>query len=78
MGINEALGQWSDLFMVLAAMTYLVSFVAFAWDMASSSKVLRRAEERAQHTRQRQLAHHGGSVAASAEPGCADVEGSGG
>ena len=40
MGINEALGQYSELFMLLAALTYLVAFGAFAWDMAASSKKL--------------------------------------
>ena len=35
MTIDETLGTWSALFMLLAAMTYLVAFVAFAWDMAS-------------------------------------------
>ena len=44
MTVNESLGAWSQLFMLLAAMTYLVSFVAFAWDMASSAKMLRRVE----------------------------------
>ncbi|GAA1346874.1 c-type cytochrome biogenesis protein CcsB [Arthrobacter roseus] len=40
MGINEDLGQYSELFMLLAALTYLVAFGAFAWDMAASSKKL--------------------------------------
>ncbi|MFI7482168.1 c-type cytochrome biogenesis protein CcsB [Kocuria sp. M1R5S2] len=40
MTVNETLGAWSELFMLLAAMTYLVSFVAFAWDMASASRSL--------------------------------------
>ena len=29
MSVNESLGAWSALFMLLAAMTYLVAFVAF-------------------------------------------------
>ncbi|MEX5269376.1 c-type cytochrome biogenesis protein CcsB [Kocuria sabuli] len=41
MPVNETLGAWSELFMLLAAMTYLVGFVAFAWDLASHSKALR-------------------------------------
>ena len=44
MTVNETLGAWSELFMLLAAMTYLVAFVAFAWDVASHSKTLRGAE----------------------------------
>ncbi len=50
MTVNEDLGAWSQLFMLLAAMTYLVAFVAFAWDMASHSKILRRARPE-QHNR---------------------------
>ncbi|WP_372906769.1 c-type cytochrome biogenesis protein CcsB [Kocuria flava] len=47
MTVNEPLGTWSELFMLLAAMTYLASFVAFAWDMASHSRTLQnvRTEE---------------------------------
>lgn len=44
MTINENLGQWSEVFMLLAAVTYLVSFVAFTWDLASHSRATRRAE----------------------------------
>ncbi|TDL47046.1 c-type cytochrome biogenesis protein CcsB [Kocuria rosea] len=44
MTVNETLGAWSELFMLLAAMTYLVAFVAFAWDVASHSKTLRGVE----------------------------------
>ncbi|GAA2515210.1 c-type cytochrome biogenesis protein CcsB [Kocuria salsicia] len=46
--INVTLGNWSEWFMLLAAMTYMVVFVAFVWDMASHSKTLGlREEERA-------------------------------
>jgi cytochrome c-type biogenesis protein CcsB len=47
MGINETLGEYSELFMLLAAITYLVAFLGFAWDMASSSKTLKAVDERA-------------------------------
>lgn len=47
MGVNETLGEYSDLFMLLAAMTYLVAFLGFAWDMASSSKTLKAVDQRA-------------------------------
>ena len=40
-GINETMGQYSELFMLLAAGTYTVAFIAFAWDLAKSSKALR-------------------------------------
>ncbi|MEV7635319.1 c-type cytochrome biogenesis protein CcsB [Pseudarthrobacter enclensis] len=39
-GINETMGQYSELFMLLAAGTYTVAFIAFAWDLAKSSKAL--------------------------------------
>ncbi|WP_223841187.1 MULTISPECIES: c-type cytochrome biogenesis protein CcsB [unclassified Candidatus Sulfotelmatobacter] len=46
--INETLGVWSEWFMLLAAFTYLVAFVAFVWDMASHSKAIGDAERAAQ------------------------------
>nr|WP_143588350.1 c-type cytochrome biogenesis protein CcsB [Tersicoccus sp. Bi-70] len=65
MGINETLGQYSELFMLSAAFVYLVAFVAFAWDMASSSKTLRAIDARAaaaatERTRERTPAMAGG------------------
>ncbi|MCP3425037.1 c-type cytochrome biogenesis protein CcsB [Rothia sp. AR01] len=44
MTINESLAQWSELSMLLAAVTYLVAFIAFTWDIASHSKAARRAD----------------------------------
>lgn len=38
--LNETMGAYSELFMLLAAGTYTVAFIAFAWDLAKSSKVL--------------------------------------
>ncbi|MDI3194344.1 c-type cytochrome biogenesis protein CcsB [Pseudarthrobacter sp. AL07] len=45
--INEAMGQYSELFMLLAAGTYTVAFIAFAWDLAKSSKALRAIDLKA-------------------------------
>ncbi|MEO5315163.1 c-type cytochrome biogenesis protein CcsB [Pseudarthrobacter sp. CC12] len=45
--LNETMGQYSELFMLLAAGTYTVAFIAFAWDLAKSSKVLRAVDIRA-------------------------------
>lgn len=42
--INVALGQYSDLFMLLAALVYAVAFIAFAWDLAKSSKLIREID----------------------------------
>lgn len=46
-GINETMGQYSELFMLLAAGTYTVAFIAFAWDLAKSSKALKAIDLRA-------------------------------
>jgi cytochrome c-type biogenesis protein CcsB len=43
--INETLGQYSDLFMLLAALTYTAAFVAFTWDLVKSSRTIRAVEE---------------------------------
>ena len=48
MSINENLGQWSEAFMLLAAVIYLVSFVSFTWDLATNSRATRRAEAAAE------------------------------
>nr|WP_310293443.1 c-type cytochrome biogenesis protein CcsB [Paeniglutamicibacter sulfureus] len=45
--INVALGQYSDLFMLLAAMVYASAFVAFAWDLAKSSKLIQEIDTQA-------------------------------
>ena len=42
--LNETMGQYSELFMLLAAGTYTVAFIAFAWDLAKSSKTLRAVD----------------------------------
>ncbi|EMQ96600.1 c-type cytochrome biogenesis protein CcsB [Paeniglutamicibacter gangotriensis] len=42
--INVALGQYSDLFMLLAAMVYAAAFIAFAWDVAKSSKLIQEID----------------------------------
>ncbi|WP_233568567.1 MULTISPECIES: c-type cytochrome biogenesis protein CcsB [Kocuria] len=44
--VNTALGTWSELFMLLAAIAYMFVFIAFAWDMAAHSKTLKEAEQR--------------------------------
>jgi len=45
--LNETMGQYSELFMLLAAGTYTVAFIAFAWDLAKSSKTLRAVDLKA-------------------------------
>lgn len=43
--VDTALGTWSELFMLMAAVVYMFVFIAFAWDMASHSKTLKKAEQ---------------------------------
>lgn len=45
--INESLGQYSALFMLLAAVTYAVAFCAFTWDLVVSSRTTKAVELRA-------------------------------
>lgn len=45
--INETMGQYSELFMLLAAGTYTVAFIAFAWDLAKSSRALHAVDLKA-------------------------------
>lgn len=45
--LNETMGQYSELFMLLAAGTYTVAFIAFAWDLAKSSKTLQAVDLKA-------------------------------
>ncbi|MGP5227716.1 c-type cytochrome biogenesis protein CcsB [Arthrobacter rhombi] len=42
--INEQLGAYSDLFMLLAAMAYAIAFISFAWDLAKSNQTIRELE----------------------------------
>jgi cytochrome c-type biogenesis protein CcsB len=63
--INETMGAYSELLMLLAAGTYTVAFIAFAWDLAKSSKVLRAVDLKA--------AESAGAVAGSKVPVAAGV-----
>lgn len=70
--INETLAQWSELFMYLAALIYVVAFIAFTWDVAANSRTTRRleAEGAAENTvprRTAQLVGAGSRVSSSAE-----------
>lgn len=42
--INQTLGQYSELFMLLAALAYTVAFLAFTWDLVRSSRRIREME----------------------------------
>lgn len=54
--INETLGGYSDLFMLLAAMVYAVSFICFAIDLAKSSQTIRELESNLVKDEQKELA----------------------
>ena len=45
--IDYQLAEYSDLFMLLAAFTYTVALLAFAWDLAKSSKTLKAIDQKA-------------------------------
>jgi cytochrome c-type biogenesis protein CcsB len=42
--INQTLGQYSELFMLLAALAYTAAFLAFTWDLVKSSRRIREME----------------------------------
>ncbi|QTF72503.1 c-type cytochrome biogenesis protein CcsB [Arthrobacter woluwensis] len=60
--LNPLLGEYSELFMLLAAGTYTVAFIAFAWDLAKSSATLKAIDERAAQQQARQLVGAGAPV----------------
>ena len=71
--INEAMGQYSELFMLLAAGTYTVAFIAFAWDLAGSSRALRSVDLKAAATAPAQgSAHQAVPVSAGISAATAD------
>ncbi|QHK20285.1 c-type cytochrome biogenesis protein CcsB [Pseudarthrobacter psychrotolerans] len=71
--INETMGQYSELFMLLAAGTYTVAFIAFAWDLAKSSKALRAVDLKAAEAAGTKVpAMAGAGSAAAADRGAAD------
>ena len=50
--LSESLARWSELLMYLAAITYMVAFVAFTWDVAAHSRITRRLEGQQQEESQ--------------------------
>ena len=68
-GINETMGQYSELFMLLAAGTYTIAFIAFAWDLAKSSKALRAIDLKAAQAATAGQAQDGAKVPVAAGTG---------
>ncbi|WP_309081057.1 c-type cytochrome biogenesis protein CcsB [Zhihengliuella sp.] len=58
--INEQLGAYSDLFMLLAAFAYAAALVVFAWDLAKSNATIRTIEQEVLREEAEQLATVGG------------------
>ncbi|MDJ0319280.1 c-type cytochrome biogenesis protein CcsB [Pseudarthrobacter sp. PS3-L1] len=63
--INETMGQYSELFMLLAAGTYTVAFIAFAWDLAKSSRTLKLVDQKAAEATEDRVPVAAGAVAAA-------------
>jgi cytochrome c-type biogenesis protein CcsB len=76
--INETMGQYSELFMLLAAGTYTVAFIAFAWDLARSSKALKAIDLKAAASGTPSVASAKVPVAAGAAAASSRTAGSGG
>ncbi|HYH77616.1 MAG TPA: c-type cytochrome biogenesis protein CcsB [Arthrobacter sp.] len=72
--INETMGQYSELFMLLAAGTYTVAFIAFAWDLAKSSKALRAVDLKAAQAEQAPKVAVGAGVGAAGAAAGADKD----
>ncbi|GAA3703183.1 c-type cytochrome biogenesis protein CcsB [Zhihengliuella alba] len=67
--INEQLGAYSDLFMLLAAFAYAAALVVFAWDLAKSNATIRSIEQEVLRQEADQLATVGGGSASTRPAG---------
>lgn len=65
--VNENLAYYSELFMLIAALVYLVAFLAFAWDMATASASIRRLEKQVAEQHSKQLVGAGAPARAHAD-----------
>lgn len=73
--INETLGGYSDLFMLLAAMVYAVAFICFAIDLAKSSQTIRELESNLVKDEQKELALVGATRSTrKASAGASDLD----
>ncbi|GAA2039112.1 c-type cytochrome biogenesis protein CcsB [Yaniella flava] len=53
--VNETLAQYSELFMLIAALIYLVAFFFFSWDMATASRSIRNLEAELETEKSKEL-----------------------
>lgn len=58
--VNETLASYSELFMLIAALVYLVAFLFFSWDMATASQSIRKLEAELQSDKAKELVGAGG------------------
>ena len=58
--VNETLASYSELFMLIAALIYLVAFLFFSWDMATASRSIRKLEAELQTEKAKELVGAGG------------------
>lgn len=67
--VNVGLGQYSELFILLAGIAYAVAFCAFTWDLVVSSRVTRAVERESeqQSVQVKQAAMAGGGQAPAPE-----------
>jgi cytochrome c-type biogenesis protein CcsB len=65
--INQTLGEYSELFMLLAAGTYVVAFLAFAWDMATSGKTAQRDAALLSQTKEAKIPAMAGAGSSAAQ-----------
>lgn len=83
--INETLAEYSNLFMLIAALVYAVAFIVFTVDMALSSATIKRLEEElaaerqgaGARTRDRELAVAGAGRAGGGRAGAGGAGGGG-
>ena len=58
--VNETLASYSELFMLIAALIYLVAFLFFSWDMATASRSIRKLEAELETQKAKELVGAGG------------------
>ena len=58
--VNETLASYSELFMLIAALIYLVAFLFFSWDMATASRSIRKLEAELETEKAKELVGAGG------------------
>ena len=67
--LSESLARWSELFIYLASIAYMVAFIAFAWDLVSHGRTTQRLEEAQQESEQKTAAKVVASVSGASDNG---------